>query len=94
MFDGHGGSRASDFTAEHLHNHILFGSNNPHKWEDEPLLAIEWGFKQLDYNWLTLATKHNWDDGTTAVTALILQGVVMFLHPSDDETVTPFMHVC
>lgn len=86
VFDGHGGARASDFTAEHLHTQILFGSN-PHKWEEEPQAALEWGFKQLDYNWLMLATKNNWDDGTTAVTSLIHQGVLYVANVGDSRAV-------
>ena len=74
VYDGHGGHRASDFTAEKLHELVL--NNSQHKFEEEPVLALEHGFRQLDHAWLTLATKHNWDDGTTAVAALIVKNVV------------------
>jgi len=74
VYDGHGGHRASDYTAEHLHNLVL---NNPlHRFDEEPMLALESAFKQLDQSWLTLATRNNWDDGTTAVAALIVDGTV------------------
>ena len=76
VYDGHGGHRASDYTAEHLHNLVL---NNPlHRFDEEPMLALESAFKQLDQSWLTLATRNNWDDGTTAVAGNDRRGLCEF----------------
>lgn len=85
VFDGHGGHRASDYTAEHLHHMIL--NNSQHRFDEEPLLAIEAGFRQLDQAWLTLATRNGWDDGSTAVVALIVNRMLYVGNVGDSRCV-------
>eukprot|EP01083_Nonionella_stella_P050516 134361_1 len=68
VFDGHGGSRASAFTAEKLFDRI---AAHP-KFLSDPEEAVRAGYQQIDSDFLELAARHSWEDGTTANTALIL----------------------
>jgi len=85
VYDGHGGHRASDYTAQHLHKIVL--QSPMYKFEDDPVMALENGFKELDQNWLKLATPNNWDDGSTAVAALITGGTLFVANAGDSRAV-------
>jgi len=82
VYDGHGGHRASDFTAENLHKLILKSD-----YELQPQRALMNAFKDLDAMWLTVATVQNYDDGTTAIVTLIVGGTVYVANVGDSRAV-------
>jgi len=82
VYDGHGGHRASDFAAEHLHK--LFLKNN---YQTNPTQALLDAFKELDTLWLTDATQNNFDDGTTVICALIIDQVLYVANVGDSRSV-------
>ena len=82
VFDGHGGSRASQYASYYLHDLIL-----KHNYIDNPLTALAEGFKELDRNWLELACVNNWDDGSTAITCLIVNKTLYVANCGDSRAV-------
>lgn len=66
VYDGHGGSRASEFVAQNLHQMVLASS-----YRTDPEAALAAAYKRCDDEWLKKANRHGWDDGTTAVSVLI-----------------------
>eukprot|EP00456_Euglypha_rotunda_P011505 TRINITY_DN13028_c0_g1_i16.p1 TRINITY_DN13028_c0_g1~~TRINITY_DN13028_c0_g1_i16.p1 ORF type:complete len:291 (-),score=31.93 TRINITY_DN13028_c0_g1_i16:12-884(-) len=82
VYDGHGGHRASDFTAENLHKLILKSD-----YESQPQRALTNAFKDLDAMWLTVATVQNYDDGTTAIVTLIVGGTAYVANVGDSRAV-------
>jgi len=82
VFDGHGGHRASDFTAESLHKLIL-----KEKYDSEPVQSLQNAFRDLDYEWLTLASRNSYDDGSTAISVLIVNRTVYVANVGDSRGV-------
>jgi len=82
VYDGHGGYRASEFTAEHLHEYVT-----REKFVEEPIKALKNAFKQCDQEWLTIATKGSHDDGTTAITVLIINSTIYVANVGDSRAV-------
>jgi len=82
VYDGHGGHRASDFAAEHLHKLIL-----KNDYENQTLRAMQNAFKELDSMWLTVATASNYDDGSTAIVVLILASTLYVANVGDSRAV-------
>jgi protein phosphatase 1L len=82
VFDGHGGQHASEYTAEHLHRIIL-----QQKYDESPGAALRAGFKQLDAEWLQLADRNDWDDGTTAIAVLIHRRTLYVSNVGDSRAV-------
>ncbi|XP_019716977.1 integrin-linked kinase-associated serine/threonine phosphatase 2C isoform X1 [Hippocampus comes] len=91
VFDGHGGTRASRFAAEHLH-HILATkfprgeSENLDKLIKKCLVDT---FRQTDEDFLKKATsqKPAWKDGSTATCMLVLDDVVYVANLGDSKAV-------
>uniref|UniRef100_A0A3Q2YRX2 Integrin-linked kinase-associated serine/threonine phosphatase n=1 Tax=Hippocampus comes TaxID=109280 RepID=A0A3Q2YRX2_HIPCM len=91
VFDGHGGTRASRFAAEHLH-HILAtkfprGDENLDKLIKKCLVDT---FRQTDEDFLKKATsqKPAWKDGSTATCMLVLDDVVYVANLGDSKVTT------
>jgi len=82
VYDGHGGARASEFTAQHLHSHIL-----KHDFTEQPLVALKKAFAQLDSDWLNIANHHGFDDGTTVIAVLIVNGTLYVANLGDSRAV-------
>jgi len=82
VYDGHGGHRASDFSAEHLHK-LFLKNDYEHQTNDGILDA----FKELDTMWLTVATTNNYDDGCTAICAIIIGQILYVANVGDSRAV-------
>ena len=67
VYDGHGGKKASDFTAQTLYPLILGLSNTEPSLES----AVVKAFAKTEEDFLALAAKDQWSDGTTAVIAIV-----------------------
>eukprot|EP00164_Ancoracysta_twista_P000894 GFYU01001176.1.p1 GENE.GFYU01001176.1~~GFYU01001176.1.p1 ORF type:complete len:654 (-),score=153.94 GFYU01001176.1:346-2307(-) len=71
VFDGHGGRRAADFTANNLHRHVVTGEGCLESIKENPEQHLHKAFKKLDTEFLAKAQEENLRDGTTALTALL-----------------------
>jgi len=49
--------------------------------------SLKTGFKQLDHNWLLLAEQSNFDDGTTAISVLIVHNTLFVANVGDSRAV-------
>jgi len=94
VYDGHGGSRASQYASKHLHElifqhlpHSPSSSPSSANHHPNPSAALIAGFLDLDRQWLELATANGWDDGTTAITALILNNTLYVANVGDSRAV-------
>jgi protein phosphatase 1L len=83
VFDGHGGARASAFAARVLHKLVC----EKLKSCESAVQALDIAFRQLDAEWLALAAKHNFDDGSTGVAALVLDNVLYCANVGDSRCV-------
>lgn len=82
VFDGHGGSRASEFCAAKLHELL---AKQP--FVERPVFSLKSIFKQLDSTWYTQSQRHNWDDGSTAISALIIGNTLFVANVGDSRAV-------
>jgi protein phosphatase 1L len=82
VFDGHGGSHASAFVAEHLHRAL-----EKRDFRSDPARALAESFVEVDEKWADVARENDWDDGTTAVAALVVDGVLYVANAGDSRAV-------
>lgn len=85
VFDGHGGSQTSKFAASHLHrlvNSYMAGGSTKDTKE-----ALQKACLQLDAEWLVLAAKGNYDDGSTAIVAVVESNVLTVCNLGDSRCV-------
>lgn len=82
VFDGHGGSRCSEFITTQLYTHIV-----KHNIYDGCESAIVQGFRQTDYDWLQLATHNSYDDGSTAICGIICNNILYVASCGDSRAV-------
>jgi serine/threonine protein phosphatase PrpC len=72
---------------------LVFGSpTNPlqvfkHNYVDQPQLALQEGFKDLDRHWLEMAALNVWDDGSTGVVAMIVNRTLYDANAGDSRAV-------
>lgn len=67
VYDGHGGKKASDYTAQNLYPLVLSLSDTEPSLES----AVVKAFAKTEEDFLALAVKDQWSDGTTAVIAIV-----------------------
>jgi protein phosphatase 1L len=82
VYDGHGGNRCSQYASFYLHD-LIFKNNIA----ESPITALTEGYKELDRHWLELASLNNWEDGSTAITALIVNKVLYVANCGDSRAV-------
>lgn len=68
VFDGHGGSRAAQYCKEHLLQHA---SKDPRLLKVDPKEVLTNAFFRTDAEFSALARQFGFNDGTTAVAALV-----------------------
>jgi len=83
VFDGHGGSRAANYTQEHLCEHL---AQHPELF-DNPTKAMADSFAATEAGWTTEALQHDWMDGTTAAVAAMLDSRLVVGNVGDSELV-------
>lgn len=74
VFDGHGGKRASEFVGQELLSILRDEPDLP----THPDLALIKAFEKTDQRWLHAANTGGFDDGSTAIVALIV-GKMLYL---------------
>jgi len=83
VYDGHGGKRAADFVAQNLHQYIMESSY----FHSNIRKAIKEGFKQTEEEFLELAKRDNFGDGTTAIVAFLVKNTLTVGNVGDSEGV-------
>jgi len=83
IYDGHRGSRAAEYLAEHLHNNILEHADFVSNTEN----ALVEAFLQTDEAFLEKARskEEKWNDGCTAVVAIVLGTKLYIANCGDAE---------
>ena len=83
IYDGHRGSRAAEYVAEHLHNMII---EHP-SFISETELSIKESFLKTDEEFLDFASKQEdkWNDGCTAVVVIFLGNKLYVANCGDAE---------
>ncbi|CAG5128150.1 unnamed protein product [Candidula unifasciata] len=91
VFDGHGGSRASRFASQHLHNNLRdkFPKGNIAQVEKEIKKVFIEAFKKTDEDFLKEAARNkpSWKDGTTAVVVLAINDTLYIANLGDSKAI-------
>ncbi|KAG6514920.1 hypothetical protein ZIOFF_025295 [Zingiber officinale] len=83
IFDGHGGSRASEYLKEHLFNNL---TKHPLLMVDTKI-AISETFKRTDSEFLASESNTTRDDGSTASTAVLIDKQLYVANVGDSRAV-------
>lgn len=91
VFDGHGGARASQYAAEHLHHNLAkkFPSGETGNVDKPIKKCLLETFRQTDEDFLRRASsqKPAWKDGTTATCVLVVDDLVYVANLGDSRAV-------
>ncbi|KAM4695105.1 integrin-linked kinase-associated serine/threonine phosphatase 2C [Discoglossus pictus] len=89
VFDGHGGTRASQFAAHHLHRNLLkkLPRGEGSSVEKAIKKCLLEAFKQTDEEFLKQAASHKpaWKDGTTAICVLVADNILYIANLGDSR---------
>ncbi|XP_069578761.1 integrin-linked kinase-associated serine/threonine phosphatase 2C isoform X1 [Brachyistius frenatus] len=91
VFDGHGGSRASRFAADHLHQTLArkFPSGDPENLDKLIKKCLLDTFRQTDEDFLKKASSQKpvWKDGSTATCLLVVDNMLYVANLGDSRAV-------
>ena len=83
LFDGHGGSKASQYCNDHLLKYIQSDPN----FENNIDAALTNGFRRLDEEFTTIAKRGMLSDGSTAVVAVISNKRIYVANAGDSRAI-------
>ena len=83
LFDGHGGSKASQYCKDHLLNYIQSDVN----FENNTAASLMNGFRKLDDEFTMIAKRHMLSDGSTAVVAVVNNGKIYVANAGDSRAI-------
>ncbi|XP_037534274.1 integrin-linked kinase-associated serine/threonine phosphatase 2C [Nematolebias whitei] len=91
VFDGHGGARASQYAAEHLHLNLAKRFPSGDNENEDKLIkkCLLDAFRQTDEDFLKKASsqKPSWKDGSTATCLLVVDDMVYVANLGDSRAV-------
>ncbi|CAH8827874.1 unnamed protein product [Trichobilharzia szidati] len=91
VFDGHGGSRASNFACKRLHQHIAarFPRGGIQQVEKDIKRVLYDSYKKTDEEFLREACQQrpHWRDGSTAATVLLVNNTLYIANLGDSKVV-------
>jgi serine/threonine protein phosphatase PrpC len=84
VYDGHGGSQSALFSGKLLHK-ILVDQSEFAAGDYEA--ALRNAYRVMDQQIMVQSEKHRWNDGTTAVTVLVVEETLYIANVGDSEAV-------
>ncbi|THD18243.1 Integrin-linked kinase-associated serine/threonine phosphatase 2C [Fasciola hepatica] len=91
VFDGHGGARAAEFAAKHLHLHMVsrFPRGGVKQIDKDIRRVLYDAYKKTDENFLreSVQQRPHWRDGSTAATALLVNNTLYLANLGDSKIV-------
>jgi protein phosphatase 1L len=85
VYDGHGGGRCADYTADNLHINIM--NEKEALKNDDFKTAFHKGFLNTDEQFLIKCREEGWMDGSTAVFVMLKNNRLMLGHTGDTRAV-------
>ena len=84
IFDGHSGGKASKYCCDHLLENIV-KHMGPQLQHASIMAALHNGFRQTEAEFMDMAHRYGWDDGTTVLVVCVSSGAVHFAHCGDSR---------